>query len=266
MPPASDERHRPLAQVRSRSIASAAVTATGTICWAASSSGMSSSAASRQHDRISAPVQLSSAGCFWFAAMPNCAGTSPRSPSRPLGGQVEEEDPVEPLGPGELRRQLRDVVGGADEEDVGLVLGQPSEESWIDGAEAGSSENLADRLAAMGDGDRPAGAVVDRHLRVDAQALVDRRANVGGAHRPVLDVGRLRVGRAVDRAAPDAGAGEAEPSSSTSSGRGRRLPLTRGVRPISLMTTTSVSSSRPSVQVFQQGRIGLVEIRAAGCP
>ena len=42
--------------------------------------------------------------------------------------QVHEEHTVEALGPGELRRQLRGVVAGADEKDVTLVVIEPSEQ------------------------------------------------------------------------------------------------------------------------------------------
>src|SRR4051812_2185102 len=66
MPGRDADRHRPLAQFRSRSTDSAAVTATGTTCWAASASEMSSSAANRQHDLISAPVQSVSLGLAWL--------------------------------------------------------------------------------------------------------------------------------------------------------------------------------------------------------
>ena len=44
-----------------------------------------------------------------------------------LVGQVEEEDPVETLRAGELRRQLGNVVAGADEEDVAGSVGKPGE-------------------------------------------------------------------------------------------------------------------------------------------
>ena len=60
-----------LAQVRSRSTDSPAVTATGTMFAAASTSGMSSNAARRQHERISAPVKSRSLGRFWLASSPN---------------------------------------------------------------------------------------------------------------------------------------------------------------------------------------------------
>src|SRR4051794_10545632 len=66
MPGRDADRHRPLAQFRSRSTDSAAVTATGTTCWAASVREMSSRAARRQHDLISAPVQSASFGFAWL--------------------------------------------------------------------------------------------------------------------------------------------------------------------------------------------------------
>jgi hypothetical protein len=40
-------------------------------------------------------------------------------------GDVEEENTIEPFGARELRRQLGDVVGSADEEDIALMLGEP---------------------------------------------------------------------------------------------------------------------------------------------
>ena len=64
-------RHLPLAQDRSRSIASAAVTATGTTCLAAWVSGTPRSADSRQQARISAPVQDVSSGRCWLSGTPN---------------------------------------------------------------------------------------------------------------------------------------------------------------------------------------------------
>ena len=96
----------PPAQARSRSTDSPAVTATGTMFCAASTSGTSSSAASRQHALISAPVQSRSAGRRWPGSRPNLLEVHP--PDRLLlgrPGQVEEEHRVEPLGPRELRRQ-----------------------------------------------------------------------------------------------------------------------------------------------------------------
>src|SRR5438046_555704 len=67
-----------------------------------------------------------------------------------------------------------------------------------------SRENLADRFAALGDRDGPAGAVVDRHLRVDAEAFVNGGADVGGAVRVVPNERSMFVRGAVDRAAADA--------------------------------------------------------------
>src|SRR3712207_1390096 len=66
MPGSDADRHLPDAHDRSFSTDSAAVTATGTTCLAASVSDVSSNAASRQHDLISAPVQSWSLGLLWL--------------------------------------------------------------------------------------------------------------------------------------------------------------------------------------------------------
>ena len=84
---------------------------------AASTSGTSSNAASRQHALISAPVQSRS-------LRPALAGVEAEPlavhpPDRlllPRPGQVEEERRVEPLGPANSGGSLRDVVGRADDE------------------------------------------------------------------------------------------------------------------------------------------------------
>ena len=44
-------------------------------------------------------------------------------------GHIEEEHAVESFRAGELGRQFADVVGRADEEDIGLMLGEPGQES-----------------------------------------------------------------------------------------------------------------------------------------
>jgi hypothetical protein len=49
------------------------------------------------------------------------------------------------------------------------------------------SQNLTNRLATVPDRHRPAGAVRDRHLRIDTQAAIARCTNVGRADRPILD-------------------------------------------------------------------------------
>jgi hypothetical protein len=43
-------------------------------------------------------------------------------------GKIDEEHAVESLSTGELRRQFRGVVAGADEEDVRLVIVEPREQ------------------------------------------------------------------------------------------------------------------------------------------
>ncbi len=74
MPGSCALKQRPLAQLRSRSTDSPAVTATGTTFWAACTKGRSKSAASRQQARISAPVHCSSLGSRWLASSLNCLG------------------------------------------------------------------------------------------------------------------------------------------------------------------------------------------------
>src|SRR6185312_611971 len=61
---------RPAAQLRNRSTASPAVTATGTMFSAASTRGTSSSAARRQHALTSAGVQSRSRGVGWPGSRP----------------------------------------------------------------------------------------------------------------------------------------------------------------------------------------------------
>src|SRR5438067_1679337 len=67
-------------------------------------------------------------------------------------------------------------------------------------------DHLPYRLPALRDRYGAAGAVGDGHVGVDAEQLVDRGADVGGADRAVLDVGGLGVGFADHRAAADAAA------------------------------------------------------------
>src|SRR5258705_13732382 len=52
---------------------------------------------------------------------------------------------------------------------------------------------LADRLVPMCNGDWTAGTIQDRHLGVDAQALVDGGADVGWTHGAILDVSSVCV-------------------------------------------------------------------------
>src|SRR5262245_58552046 len=71
-----------------------------------------------------------------------------------------------------------------------------------------SCQDLPKRLPSVGDRHRPPAVVVNGHLRVDAQAVIDGGADVPDVDRAVLDVGRVGVGRAVDAAAAQAGAGQ----------------------------------------------------------
>src|SRR5438128_12359156 len=71
-----------------------------------------------------------------------------------------------------------------------------------------SSQNFTNRLPAVRDRHRPAGAVVDHHFWIDPQAAIDRGTDVGRADRPVLDVGSVGVRSASNDTAADAGAGE----------------------------------------------------------
>src|SRR6516225_1601118 len=103
MPGSEADRHLPPAQVRSRSTCSTAVTATGTTCWAASASGTSRSAASRQQLFGAGPVGVGRPGL----ARRDAEMFAVHLPDQALldrTRQVEEEQAVEPLGPAELRR------------------------------------------------------------------------------------------------------------------------------------------------------------------
>src|SRR6185295_12229363 len=71
MPGLSADRHLPSAQLLRRSTASLAVLATGTTFCAASINETSSSAARRQQERISAPVQSVSFGRSWLSPNAN---------------------------------------------------------------------------------------------------------------------------------------------------------------------------------------------------
>ena len=112
MPGRSADRHRPAAQFRSRSTASPAVTATGTMFVPASERGMSSKAESRQQDRISAPVQSRSCGFRWSRIQPELPDVDlPDRLAFTRAWQVKKEHAVEALGSRQLGRQLRDVIG-----------------------------------------------------------------------------------------------------------------------------------------------------------
>src|SRR5438105_325618 len=80
-------------------------------------------------------------------------------------------------------------------------------------------KDLADRLAAVGDRNGAAGPVVDRHLGIDSQQMVNRGTDVADVCWLVFYECGLIVRRAVDRASLNSGASEA-PNSNSSSGRG----------------------------------------------
>src|SRR4051812_27779894 len=71
-----------------------------------------------------------------------------------------------------------------------------------------SGQDVANRLATLGDRQGPVGAVVDQRLRIEAQALVDGGADVGRTDRVVADEGGVGIGGAVEGAAANAGAGQ----------------------------------------------------------
>src|SRR5262249_52406995 len=48
---------------------------------------------------------------------------------------------------------------------------------------AASCQYLVQRFSAVSDGDRPAALVVDCHLRIDAETVINRRTDVADAHR-----------------------------------------------------------------------------------
>ena len=127
-----------------------------------------------------------------------CAGSRPNLPRyirqiasfsrRP--GQVEEEHGVEPLGPRELRRQPRDVVAGADEEGVGLVVVEPGQQRRRRAAPptpespTGRRTAPARRLLDLVDEDDAGGHRVDRPQRLADVALgLARRASPSGRRR-----------------------------------------------------------------------------------
>src|SRR5688572_30795038 len=71
-----------------------------------------------------------------------------------------------------------------------------------------SPKNLPDRPPAVRRAGRPAGAVVDRDVGIDAERFVDRGDHVAWADRAILHIRGLAVRFADDRAAADAAAGE----------------------------------------------------------
>src|SRR5579862_5015854 len=71
-----------------------------------------------------------------------------------------------------------------------------------------SGKNLVDRLPAVRNRERPTTAIINRHVGVDAEAVVDGGADVTNPHRMVFHVLRAGVRCAVNRAAANACAGK----------------------------------------------------------
>src|SRR5579863_6842448 len=63
-----------------------------------------------------------------------------------------------------------------------------------------TTQQTIDRPTAVSNRDWAAGLIVDRHLRIDAEEVIDRRADVADVDRLVLDKRGLGIGSAVDRA------------------------------------------------------------------
>src|SRR5262249_2692615 len=87
-------------------------------------------------------------------------------------------------------------------------------------------QDLANGFTPLRRGMGTPGAIIDGQVRVDAQAFVDRRADVRRANRAVLDVRVVAVARAADRAAADA-----RPSEHHSVAIRPVVPAWRGVEP-----------------------------------
>src|SRR5438132_9637457 len=68
-----------------------------------------------------------------------------------------------------------------------------------------SRQNLAYRLPALRRRVRPSRPVVELHMRIDAQALINCGTDISGSNREIFDIGGVGVGGAVDSAAADAG-------------------------------------------------------------
>src|SRR5262245_28604005 len=71
-----------------------------------------------------------------------------------------------------------------------------------------SGENFADGLAPLRDRHGTARAVGHHRLRIDAETGVNGGTEVGRPYWSVLDIGRVRVARPADRAAPDPRTGQ----------------------------------------------------------
>src|SRR6266849_10327684 len=70
------------------------------------------------------------------------------------------------------------------------------------------AQNLPNRLPAIGDGTGATAVVENGQIGIDAQAFIDRGADVGGADRLILDKRRLGIGGAIDCPPANAGARE----------------------------------------------------------
>ena len=100
------------------------------------------------------------------------------------------------------------------------------------------------RISAIGRpprDDRPV-VVVDLHLRIDPQQVINGRANVAGADRAVLNVGGVGIGRAYT--VPPRCPRRRTARCSVTQWSRPALPFTCGVQ-ASLIKTTRVSSNRP---------------------
>src|SRR5262245_60914786 len=75
------------------------------------------------------------------------------------------------------------------------LSGGLSEEDWMD------RRSLAER-------EGPVQTVVELHVRIDAQAVINGRGQVGGRRRTARRIGRVAVAGTVDDAALDAAAGQ----------------------------------------------------------
>src|SRR5688500_18025692 len=71
-----------------------------------------------------------------------------------------------------------------------------------------SGEDVANWFSSVGDRHRLPAAILDAKFWFDTKAFVNRGANVRRAHRSVLDVCGLMIGRAIDAAAAYARARE----------------------------------------------------------
>ena len=142
-------------------------------------------------------------------------------------GQIQEEAGVEAFGPAELRRQRRHVVGGADDEDVGLVVVQPREQvpeepggdPGVAPAAAGGAGqrllDLVDHQDAGGHGVGQRQGPADVGLR-----LADERAHQGAD----VEHQRRPAGLDAERPAEGALAGAGRRPSGARRGAGRPRP------------------------------------------